>query len=379
MILTTVKVRASEFSFVATSKNPITDSLSNTHYNHSFTNLYAFINESIFKHLNSKDSKAARVGELFVYTYSTAFFTSFSHEWAHYRVSDYYNLFPNIKINAYGGAVSHVFHPSIDTNTRIITAGLNQQAHNAEYIFDHMVGSGNISYFNGINFMANNLGTVGYSLITLLGYDSSGNDITNYSLFTSLKGYNITTEQMFLFSTLSFFSSVAVWQSLGLMGSFVKDNQRSTKLFTFFDLIAPPLIQYYLTEHGDFLSLTLPFLKPTPIFLHMTASLRDPGFRLGLRSQIRINPYFSLRPFYYFTYLTKRPDLAIVPPDFSVVRAQSLNKLSFGHSFGGEIQVDIVPKSYSLLFNLKYSRDDLMDNMKIDKGLNLSLGMMIRY
>ncbi len=67
--------------------------------------------------------------------------------------------------------------------------------------------------------------------------------------------------------------------------------------------MAPPLVEYYLTEHGDFFNITTPFLKPIPIFVELGLGFTKFIFRIGVRPIIPISKHFSFSPFFRYNYM----------------------------------------------------------------------------
>ncbi|HEO66059.1 MAG TPA: hypothetical protein ENI73_09355 [Spirochaetes bacterium] len=335
-------------------KDPVKDSLSNTHVTYSATHLFALGSEVLFKELGSQNSSAVRLGEYLFFAYGTAFLSSFSHEWSHYRLANFYNLSPKIKINIFGGEVRHFFTANIDDSIRITTAGLNQQELNAGFVFEKIVLSGSVSYINGTSLMMNRFGTLAYSLVTVGGYDSTGSDIINYELLTQAKGFRVDRYEMLAFSLLSVLSSAVIWQNLSLGHDFVADNKRQTPLLLLWDTVVPPLFQYYLTEYGDMITMILPVVRPTPIFLWAGLGLRQPFYRVGLRAYVIHNEKLSLIPSFYYN------------------RVKNSNLT--GYLLGFEAQFHLIPRKWSLFFITKYSENDIIDQLKIESGYYATVG-----
>ncbi len=340
-------------------KDPVKDYLSNTYVTYSATHLFALGNEVLFKELGSQDSSTARLGEYLLFAYGTAFLSSFSHEWAHYRVANFYNLNPRIKINIFGGEVRHLFTADIDQSIRITTVGLNQQELNAEFVFEKIVLSGSVSYINGTALMMNRLGTLAYSLVTMGGYNSSGSDIINYELLTEAKGFRVDRYEMLAFSLLSALSSAIIWQNLSLARDFVARNKRQTPLLLLWGTVVPPLFQYYLTEYGDMVTMILPVVRPTPIFLWVGLGLRQSLYRVGLRAYAVHNKKLSLIPSFYFN------------------RVKNTNLT--GYQLGFEVQFHLIPRKWSLFFITKYSDNDIIDQLKIESGYYATVGGSLHF
>ncbi|MDH4127446.1 MAG: hypothetical protein OEV44_01745 [Spirochaetota bacterium] len=340
-----------EVSLIA--KNPIKDSFFNTHLDYSIVNIFALGNETLFKGLGSNKYTLVRLGEFLIFSYLTAFVSSMSHELSHYRVANYHNLSPIIEIHAFGGMVSHYHTDNINVNINTVTAGLNQQEFNSQFIYEKIVLSGSITYYNGINFMMNHFGTLAYAAVTLGGYDSKGNDILNYEKLTEIKGHKISRNRMLVLSSLSVFSNLVIWQDFLLFHDFIAYNKRKTKLLIFWKTIAPPLINYFLTSDGDFLYLTLPFVKPNPIFFSIGLGLEKSMFRIGTRIYALNSQYFKIIPFFYYNKIDN---------NFA------------GHQAGFEVQLHPIPNKLNLFVIGKHSERDIIDALKIEAGYQLSIG-----
>ena len=352
----TKSIFSKEISLIA--KNPIKDSLFNTHLNYSLVNLFVLGSEPLFEALGSKKYSLVRLSEFLIFSYFTAFNSSMSHEFSHFRISKFYNLDPSIKINVFGGLVRHNRTFNIDINIHTVTAGLNQQEFNSQFIYEKIVLSSRLTYYNGINFMMNHFGTFAYTLITMGGYNSNGNDIMNYEKLTQIKGYKITRQRMFALSSLSIFTNLIIWQNFILSYDFIANNKRETKLLIFAKTLAPPLINYFLTDRGDFLSITLPFVKPTPIFFSVGIGLTNTLFRIGKRIYIVDSQYVKIIPFFYYNKLE--------------------NNLH-GHQLGLEIQLQPIPKKLNLFVIGKHSKHDIMDGLKIESGFNIFFGTAFMF
>ncbi len=340
-------------------KDPVKNSLSNTYTIYSATHLFALGNEVLFKELGSQDSSLARLGEYLIFAYGAAFLSSFSHEWSHYRTADFYNLSPTIKINIFGGEVRHFFTPDINESIRITTAGLNQQELNAEFVFEKIVLSRSVTYINGTTLMMNRLGTLAYSLVTVGGYNSNGSDIINYETLTQAKGFRVDRFEMLAFSLLTALSSAVVWQNLSLGHDFVAHNKRQTPLVLLWGTVAPPLFQYYLTEYGDMITMILPIVRPTPIFLWAGLGLRQSVYRIGVRAYAYHNAKLSLIPSFYYN------------------RVQNTGLR--GYQLGFEAQFHLIPKKWSLFFITKYSENDIIDQLKIESGYYAAFGTSLHF
>ena len=249
-------------------RHPFTDATSNTYNSYSVQQLFGAGNEFLFRQIGSNEYWGIRLLEFSIMTYASAFWSSFSHEWAHYRTARFYGLNPSIKINFFGGEVRHRATASIDQNIIIVAAGLNQQELNAEYAYEKIILKGKMSYIDGLYLIMNRFGTLAYSIVTVGGYNSPGNDIINYEDFTALKGIEVDRYEQLQYSAISAAASFVVWQNFFLAYDFVVNNNRSIPVKTFLNgYITPPLFQYYLTENGDLFNAVIPVLKPVPVFL----------------------------------------------------------------------------------------------------------------
>ncbi len=335
-------------------KNPIMDSLANTHIEYSMINLFALGNEALFKELGSENYIGVRIVEFLIFNYAAAFSSAFSHEWAHYRLAKQYGFDADIKLYAYGGFVTYYGNADIYQQMLVTAAGVNQQEMNAGFIYEKMVMQKKITYYQGTNFMMNHFGTFAYTLFTWIA-DYNKGDINNYEAETSSIGMKVSSERMFLFSALSVFSSVAIWQNFILFYNWIANNKREAPLLLLFDkTIAPPLMQYYLTDHGDFLDFTLPILKPLPIFFSMGFGLKKSLFRVGARFYVFNNELIDLIPYGYFSRLSN-----------------TMN----GGLLGIEMNLHVIPKTLSFLFLLKYSKHDVLERLKMESGLYATLGV----
>ncbi len=335
-------------------KNPLYDSLQLTHIQYSTVNIFALANESLFRILGSNNYIGVRLVEMLIFYYATAFSSALSHEFSHYRVADYYGLKPKIYLEAFGGLVTY-FNPYDKRKTLlIIGGGLTQQEINAEFIYEKIVTSGNIHYHTGINFMMNHLCTLSYSLLTQLGYDKG--DINRYNEVSKKLGYNVSTEKIFLLSALTVFTSVVFWQNIILTYDLIANNKRRTKLITFYNFIAPPILYYYLTDYGDFLRISIPFINPIPIFFSVGFGLVENIFRIGIRVYALNTDRIVLIPFGYFS---------------------NIPNMKYGGVFGVDVILRVFSKELNLLFNIKYSNNDIIERLRINSGLHISFGLSI--
>lgn len=337
-----------------TFKNPIHDSKSNTHLMYTANSLVNWGIESLFIELGSRESSFARFSEYLLNIYTAAFFTSFSHEWAHYRLAYYYGLNPSIKIYFFGGEVRHNYTSNTENELKIVAAGVNQQEWNAEFIFEKMVLSGKMTYHNGLMLNANRMGVFAYSLVTLAGYTSSGNDIISYETLTKQMGYKVNRNEMFIYSSLSLLLSYSFWENFYIAYHFVDNDLREKPIRVLWKTIVPPLFQYYLTEFGDLFSIKLPVVQPIPIFLWYGFGIKKEIHRLGAKVFFFESYRVSLSPYYYLTSI------------------RSSNIL--GHLIGLDTSVKLYPKEWKVNFTFRFNNNDLFSRLRIEDDYYFSLG-----
>ncbi len=352
---------AKDISIITKAENPLKDFYATSYATHSVANLYAFGLEKLFKELGSDSNGLVRYWEFFLLGFGIDFLRYYAHETGHKRVQDSIGLYSQIGVKVDFPPIIPLFsiyssnwfdthlaawytNPDTDTEIRLIIGGLHQEKHIASIAYEKMVLSGYIELANSILFSNSESYQTQYSIGVLFTADNDQYDPEAYRQLMASKGVDISLAQIAISSLLSNLLTVSMWQSYYLLIKFVGFNKRKIKLHTFGDIVATPLVQYYLTEHGDFFNITIPLLKPLPIFFELGLGFTKFIFRLGVKPFIPISDSFTFCPFFYYNYM----DLTAVS----------------GYDIGMRLMFHLLKGKLTLFNYTSYSKFDILNQVK---------------
>ncbi len=297
-----VAIGTTEFSNF---KSPIHSHHSMLHLTSSALHLYTFGLKSFFDVTGGSNYAGLRALEWFMGLYGTIFLSTLTHEAAHYRYDRAFGADDlKLKVNALGFGTwegeKNAIYPDMDTDIRSTTVGLHQQAGLARLAFERVVLKGSLDYTNSFIIGYNQMMPFIYAIFDSFDYEG---DTFSYRTKMQAKGLGISHAQVMAVTTLVAALNTYTWQMFILAYKFIADGDRAVPVWNLYGIVAPPLPMYYLTNYGDLLEFTIPFLKPFPIFVEIGFGLAKFMFRLGVKPHIPITDIFTLIPILRFNYM----------------------------------------------------------------------------